>query len=95
MAAALFSERMALIVVTVLGMAMCSVGIGQVAARWEWLHPMSILAYVIGLLILGIVGAALFNIKLPMVDSTRAAIYAVILLGIAKVVLTQLHRLFT
>ena len=95
MFAAMFSTKMALIIVTFIGMAVCSVGIGQVAARGAWLHPMSILAYLFGALILGIVGAVLFDVRLPWIDSTRVAIIAVIMIAVVKVVLTQLHRAFT
>ncbi|MCC6456372.1 MAG: hypothetical protein IT328_15565 [Caldilineaceae bacterium] len=93
MFAAILSEKMVLVLVTLLGMAFCSAGIGQVAARGEWLHPMSIAASVMGVLVLGIVGAGLFDFKLPLIDSTRAATIAVIVIVIAKVVLTQVHRL--
>jgi hypothetical protein len=76
------------------GMAMCAIGIGQIAAQGLWLHPLSILAYIIGALILVIVGANLFNLSLPLIESTRAAILAVILLAVLKVGITQLHRAF-
>jgi hypothetical protein len=92
MVAAIFSEKSLLILLTLVGMAMCTAGIGKVAARGEWLHPMAILGYVIGILILLIVGTALFDIPLPLIDSTRAAIVAVVLLAIVKIALTQLHR---
>lgn len=94
MLAQIFSEKTMLIVITLIGMAMCTMGIGAVAARGEWLNPMAIVAYIVGALILVIVGAALFNIPLPFVDSTRAALVAVVLLGVIKVVVTQLHRAF-
>jgi hypothetical protein len=93
MLAQIFSEKSLLIVVTVVGMAFCTAGIGQVAARGEWLQPMAIVAYVIGALILVIVGATLFNIPLPLIDSTRAALIAVVVLAVLKVMLTQLHHL--
>ncbi len=90
--ALLFSEKGILILVTLVGMAMCSAGIGQVAARGEWLHPMSVIGYVLGALILVVVGAALFGVRLPLIDSARMATIAVIVLAIAKIALTQLHR---
>ena len=92
MLAQLFSEKTVLIVVTLVGMAMCTAGIGRVAATNAWAHPLAILGYALGALMLVIVGAALFNINLPLIDSTRAALIAVIVLIIAKVALTQLHR---
>lgn len=88
----LFSGNVALVAVTLVGMAVCSVGIGRVAAQGAWLHPLSMLAYVIGALILAVVVAALMGRPLPLVDSTRAAIIAVVVLAVAKVLLTQLHR---
>lgn len=92
--ALLFSDKGVLIAVTLIGFAMCSVGIGRVAAHGAWLHPLSILAYMLGALVLVIVGAALWSVKLPWIDSARAATYAVIALAIVKIALTQLHRIF-
>lgn len=92
MLAQILSEKTLLIIVTLIGMAFCAGGIGGVAARGEWLHPMSIVAYGFGLLILVIVGAAVFDIKLPLIDSTRAALIAVIVLAVIKFALTHLHQ---
>ena len=92
MLAAIFSEKGLLVGVTLLGMAMCTAGIGQVAARGEWAHPFAIAGYVLGALVLVIAGAALFNINLPLIDSARAAVIAVIVLAVLKIALTQVHR---
>lgn len=94
MLAQILSEKTVLIVVTLLGMGMCSLGIGQVAASGQWMHPMAIVAYLIGALVLVIAGAGIFNVPLPLIDSTRAALFAVILLAVIKVALTQLHHAF-
>lgn len=94
MFAQFFSDKIILIAVTLLGMALCSVGIGQVAARAEWMQPLSIIAYIIGGLVLIIAGAALFNISLPLITDARAAWIAILVLGILKIALTQLHRAF-
>lgn len=88
----IFSDRVILIAVTLVGMAICSMGIGQVAARGEWLHPFAIVAYLVGGAILALVIAALLNIPLPFLVDARAVLIAVIVLGLLKVVLTQLHR---
>ncbi len=88
----IFSEKMLLIVLTMVGMAICSGGIGQIAERGLWLHPLSIVAYIVGALILLVVGAALFNIQLPLIDSPRAALIALVVFAIIKVVLTRLHH---
>ncbi len=88
----IFSEKSLLIVLTLVGMAACTAGIGQVATRGEWLHPLSLVGYVLGALVLLITVAGVFSINLPLIDSTRAALVAVIVLALLKVALTQLHH---
>ncbi len=93
MLSAILSSRIVLVVVTLVGMALCAGGgIGQVAAQGQWLNPFAIAGYILGAVILLIVGAALLGIRLPLVDSTQAAFIAVIALVIVKVALTQLHH---
>jgi hypothetical protein len=86
------SERAALIVLVVLGMAMCTRGIGRVAALGEWAHPLSILGILIGVLILVIAAALLFGKPLPLISTTRHAILAIALLSASKLGLSALHR---
>jgi hypothetical protein len=86
------SDRAALIVLVVLGMAMCARGIGRVAAVGEWAHPLSILGYLVGALILVIAVASLAGKPLPLISSIQQAILAVALLSAAKLVLSALHR---
>jgi hypothetical protein len=86
------SERAALIVLVVIGMAMCARGIGRVAALGEWAHPLSILGYLIGALILVIAIALLAGKPLPWISTIRQAMLAVALLSAAKLVLSALHR---
>lgn len=86
------SERAALIVLVVLGVAMCARGIGRVAAVGEWAHPLSILGYLVGALILVIAVALLAGKPLPWISTIRQAMLAVALLSAAKLVLSALHR---
>jgi hypothetical protein len=90
---AVLTSKAVLVIVTLLGMALCSVGIGQVAMRHAWLEPLSVLGMLLGVVILTVVGAGLFGYRLPWVDSPRSATFVVVALMIAKVMLTQLHRL--
>jgi hypothetical protein len=85
-------ERAALIVLVVIGMAMCARGIGYVAANGLWTHPISILGYLVGALILIIAGAALVSIPLPLISTTRQAVLAIGLLSAAKLAFSALHR---
>ncbi len=91
MIAEIFSERTALVTATIVGMAMCTRGVGQIAARGEWLHPLTILGYLIGALVLIIASAGIYGIRLPLIKSTRAAIVAVAALALIKIALAQLH----
>lgn len=88
------SERAALIVLVVIGMAMCTSGIGRVAAAGAWTHPLSITGYLLGALILVVAGAAILGRPLPMVPGVHQAIIAVSALGVAKLVVSALHRIF-
>lgn len=91
MLSAIFSEKTAVLVLTVVGMAMCTAGIGQVAARGDWAHPLSVVGFLLGALILLIAVAGVFELRLPLIDSPRAALIAIVVIAIAKVALTQLH----
>jgi hypothetical protein len=86
------NERAALIVLVVLGMAMCTRGIGRVAALGEWAHPLSILGILIGVLILVIAAALLTGKPLPLIDTPRHAILVIALLSASKLGLSALHR---
>ncbi len=86
------SERVALIVLVVIGMAMCASGIGRVAASGQWTHPLAILGYLVGALILVVAISNLIGISLPLVSTTRQAVLAVALLGAVKLIISAAHR---
>jgi hypothetical protein len=85
-------EKGILVVAALVGMAICSAGIGQVAARGQWMHPLAIVGYVLGVAALAVVGAGVIGIQLPLIDTPRAALIALAIIVIAKVALTQAHR---
>jgi hypothetical protein len=87
------SERAALAVLVVLGMAMCTNGIGRVAAASAWTHPLAILGALVGVVILIVAAAGFFGWQLPLVAGARQAIIAVSVLGVLKLALSLLHRL--
>jgi hypothetical protein len=86
------SDRAVLVVIVVLGMAMCTRGIGRVAALGDWTHPLSIVGMVVGVLILVIAAALFVGKPLPLIATLRTAILAVAVLGAAKLVFSTLHR---
>jgi hypothetical protein len=77
--------RIALIVVTLVGMAMCTHGVGKVATSGQWLSFQGIAGSLVGIVILGIVGMRLIGRPLPMIDTDRAALIAVVALAAVKV----------
>jgi hypothetical protein len=89
------SERAALLALVVVGLFICSqAGIGQVAARGIWWHPLSIAGYLLGAVIIAIGIAALFGRNLPPLTSYYQSFAAVAALAGIKLVLTTIHRLF-
>lgn len=91
----LSNARVAMVVVLVLGMAMCTSGIGRVAAMQQWTHPLSILGYLIGAAILVVGLGTIFGWKLPFIQSDVQAMLIVAVLISVKVVNTFVHSLFT
>lgn len=91
----LSNTRVAMGIVLVLGMAMCTSGIGRVAALQQWTHPLAILGYLLGATILVISLGTIFGWKLPFIQSDAQAILVVAVLMGLKVVNTLVHSLFT
>jgi hypothetical protein len=89
----LFSNLLVdIILVGIIGMAICAMGgIGRVAARKEWSHPLSIIGYILGALILVIGFGVFLRWNLPFITSDRAALTAIGLLAAGKVVLSVIH----
>jgi hypothetical protein len=88
-------ERSGMIALVIIGMAMCARGIGLVAANNDWIHPIAILGYLLGALILVIAGAILFGYKIPIITDARMAIIAITILGGAKLVTTIIYQTLT
>ncbi len=91
----LSTDRAALLALVVVGMVMCTQGgISRVAASGAWLHPFSILAYLLGAAIVLIGVAALFGKNIPPLTSFHQSFTAVAVIAAVKLVLTMIHRLF-
>lgn len=91
----LSTPRAAVLALVVLGLAMCSQGgIGRIAATGAWLHPLSIISYVLGAVIVLIGIAALFGKQIPPLNSYYQSFVAVAVIALVKLVLTTVHRLF-
>lgn len=83
-----------LILLVVIGMAICMSGIGRVAAMNLWTHPLSILGVLLGVLILVVAASAFFGWKLPLIQSDTQSLIAIVLLVILKIANSLFHSLF-
>jgi hypothetical protein len=88
------NERAALIALVVIGMGMCTAGIGRVAASGAWLHPLAMVGYLLGVAILVIGVAAVFGKQVPPLTSYYQSFAVVAGLAGVKLALSTLHQLF-
>jgi hypothetical protein len=90
----LSNVRLDIILVVLLGMAVCTQGgIGRVAASGSWLHPLSIIGYILGGLILVVTVAVFAGWKLPYIESDQQALLVIAALAGLKVVESVAHSL--
>ena len=90
----LSNVRLDIILLVIIGMAICTQGgIGRVAATGEWSHPLSILGYILGGLILLITLAVFGGWKLPYIQNDQQALLAIAMLAGLKVVNAVTHYL--
>jgi hypothetical protein len=78
-------DRPALIGVALLGMAVCAPGIGRVATAGQWISPQGILGTLLGVAVLGIVGARIGGWSPFGITSDRMALAVVIAVAVVKV----------
>jgi hypothetical protein len=91
----LSSDRAVLLTVVVVGLFICSqVGIGRISAINAWWHPLAIVGYVLGAVIVLIGIAALFGRTIPPLTNFYQSIAAVAGIAVLKVILSTIHRLF-
>ena len=88
--------RVDIIVLVIIGMTICTQGgIGRIAATEEWSHPLSIIGYILGGLILLITLAVFVGWKLPLIANDQQALLAVAILASLKVVNAVTHYLLS
>ena len=91
----LSNVRVNIILLIIIGMTMCTPGIGRVAALGQWSHPLSILAVVLGGAILFIALAVFVGWKLPFIQNDQQALIAIAILTGLKVVNAATHYLLS
>jgi hypothetical protein len=90
----LSNVRVDIILLVLLGMAICTqAGIGRIAATGQWSHPLAIVGYVLGAMILIVAASVLVGWKLPFIQSDQQALLAIAILAGLKVVNAVTHYL--
>jgi hypothetical protein len=88
--------RLDIVTVVLLGMGICAQGgIGRVAATNTWSHPLSIVGYVLGGLILLITLAVFMGWKLPLIHNDQQALVVIAVLAGMKILDAVLHSFLT
>jgi hypothetical protein len=88
--------RVDIVVLVILGMSICTqAGIGRIAATGQWSHPLSIIGYILGGLILLITLAVFVGWKLPYIQTDQQALIAIAILAGLKVVNAVTHYLLS
>ena len=92
----LSNVRMDIVLLVIIGMTMCTQGgIGRIAATGQWSHPLSIIGYILGGLILLITLAVFAGWKLPYIQTDQQALIAIAILAGLKVVNAVTHYLLS
>ena len=92
----LSNVRIDIILLVIIGMTICTQGgIGRIAATGQWTHPLSIIGYILGGLILLITLAVFVGWKLPFITSDQQALLAISILASLKVVNAVTHYLLS
>lgn len=88
----LSNVRTDIILLLIIGMAVCSQGgIGRVAATGQWAHPLAIVGYILGGLILLIALSVFTGWKLPYIQNEQQALLLIAALAGLKVVNAFAH----
>ena len=84
--------RVDIVLLVLLGMSICTqAGIGRIAATGQWTHPLAIVGYLLGGLILLITLAVFVGWKLPLIQNDQQALLAIAILAGLKVVNAVTH----
>ncbi len=88
------SPKASLIALLVVGMAMCTGGIGQVGASGKWTSPLAIIGILLGILILVIIISGLTGLKLPLIAGQIQSVVVVGLLIAVKFLIGTVSYFF-
>lgn len=88
----LSNVRIDIILLVILGMAMCTQGgIGRIAATGQWAHPQAIIGYLLGAAILLAATSVFVGWKLPFLQNDQQALIAIAIMVGLKVLNAATH----
>lgn len=73
--------------VLLIGMALCTRGIGRIAAANDWLHPVALAGYGLGILAFVVFYVGMTQRKLWFISDEKQAIYALLIIIVMKFLL--------
>jgi hypothetical protein len=92
----LSNVRVDIILLVILGMSICTqAGIGRIAATGQWSHPLAIVGYILGGMILLITASVFVGWKLPLIHNDQQALIAIAILAGLKIVNAVTHYLLS
>ena len=89
----LLNDRTATVALGVIGMAICSAGVGKVAESGNWVSVPGVLGSMIGVVALAILGAAIAGKELPGLPGDRAALVVLGTILIMKIGIASVFKL--
>jgi len=91
----LSNVRVDIVLLVLIGMTICSQsGIGRIAATGQWSHPLAIIGYLLGGLILLIAVSVFVGWELPYIHNDPQALIAIAILMSLKIMNAIVHSLF-
>lgn len=92
----LSNVRVDIVLLVIIGMSICTLGgIGRIATTGQWSHPLSIIGYILGGLILLVTLAVFVGWKLPFIANDGQALLAIAILASLKIVNAVTHYLLS
>ena len=92
----LSNVRVDIILLVIIGMTICTQGgIGRVAATGQWTHPLSIIGYILGGLILLLTLAVFVGWKIRFIANDQQVLLTIAMLASLKVVNAVTHYLLS
>lgn len=86
--------KLDVVLVVVIGMAMCMPGIGRVAAAHAWTAPLALLSMLVGVLILVVALSVIVGFQIPLIRTPQTALLVIDGMIALKILISLVHSLF-